>query len=62
MELLEYLSARYKVITAGGTAGGYATIVFDIKWKAKRIYSFSEQFHIWNEVETYFLLKIIENM
>lgn len=31
MELLEYLSARYKVITAGGTAGGYATIVFDIK-------------------------------
>lgn len=55
-KLLEGLTSGYEVVTMGGSSGGYAAVVFGILLNAKKIYSFSGQFTIRDEVKDYFLL------
>lgn len=45
-ELLKTLTAGYKVITVGSSAGGYAAVLFGIMLKAERVFAFSAQFDL----------------
>lgn len=55
-QLLRKLTEGFQVITAGGSSGGYASVILGLKLGAVKIYSFSGQFSIWDEVDDYFLL------
>ncbi len=56
-ELLLNLTTEYDVVTLGGSSGGYAAVILGILLNAKKIYSFSGQFTIKNEIKDYFFLK-----
>lgn len=60
-ELLLQLTKGYQVVTLGGSSGGYAAVIFGIRLNAVKVYSFSGQFTIMDEVEDYFFLKRYKN-
>lgn len=55
-ELLSQLVEGYRIITVGSSSGGYAAVLFGLKLGAERIFTFSGQFSIENEVDDYFWL------
>ncbi len=56
IELLSDLTYGYDIVTVGCSSGGYAAVLAGIKLGAKKIYSFSGQFTIENEVDDYYWL------
>lgn len=56
LALLIRLTEGYEVVTVGSSSGGYAAVLFGIVLRAKKIYSFSGQFSIEDEVKDYYWL------
>lgn len=50
VELIQNLTKGYNVVTCGNSAGGYMAMLVGKKIGAKRIFSFSGQFSVWNQL------------
>lgn len=58
LALLIRLTEGYELVTVGSSSGGYAAVLFGIMLRAKKIYSFSGQFSIEDEVKDYYWLSL----